>query len=87
MVLQIIIRNPKETHSADLQLNQVNQHSNYQTYNKLVDFRHKWILLKYNFVETHVSLLSIINLHGVSTKLYFNLIFTMQTYKELISEF
>ena len=26
----------------------------------------------------------IINLRGVSTKLYFNLIFTMQTYKELI---
>ena len=26
---------------------------------------------------------AIINLRGVSTKLYFNLIFTMQTYKEL----
>ena len=29
---------------------------------------------------------AIINLRGVSTKLYLNLIFTMQTYKELITE-
>ena len=29
---------------------------------------------------------AIINLRGVSTKLYFNLIFTMQTYKELITD-
>ena len=28
---------------------------------------------------------AIINLRGVSTKLYFNLIFSMQTYKELIT--
>ena len=43
------------------------------------------ILLKYNFVETpRKFIIAIINLSGVSTKLHFNLIFTMQTYKELI---
>ena len=31
-----------------------------------------------------IESLAIVNLHGVSTKLHFNLIFTMQSYKELI---
>ena len=41
-----------------------------------------FIELKYILWRNHVSLLPWS--HGVSTKLYFNLIFTMQTYKELI---
>ena len=34
-----------------------------------------------------IAALAIINLRGVSTKFYFNLIFTMQTYKELRCKF
>ena len=44
---------------------------------------------KGNFVETprqfRIYNFAIIKLRGVCTKLYFNLIFTMQTYKELIN--
>ena len=47
------------------------------------------VKLKYNFVETpRKFIIAIINLcTWCSTKLYFNLIFTMQTYKELIDIF
>ena len=53
-----------------------------------------YIKSKYNFVETPLKfIIAIINLRsfiainlgGVSTKLYFNLIFTTQLYKELIT--
>ena len=44
-----------------------------------------YFILKYNFVETpRKFIIGIINLRGVSTKLYFNLIFTMHSYKEHI---
>ena len=48
----------------------------------------QYIYLKYNFVGTPrkfivVNKLTIINLRGVTTKLFFNLISTMQTDKEL----
>ena len=44
-----------------------------------------YFILEYNFVETQRKfIIEIINLRGVSTKLYFNLIFTMQSYKEHI---
>ena len=33
-----------------------------------------------------IASFAIINLRGVSTKLYFNLIFTMQTYKKLMHD-
>ena len=53
-----------------------------------------YINLKYNFVPTPrkfiIAIINLrsfiaINLGGVSRKLYFNLIFTMQTYKELLN--
>ena len=41
-----------------------------------------WLKLKYNLVQTPRKFI-IAKLRGVSTILYFNLIFTMQTYMEL----
>ena len=52
------------------------KHNTYMIYNFDIQ-------LKYNFVETpRKFIIAIINLRAVFTKLYFNLIFTMQTYKE-----
>ena len=42
--------------------------------------------LQYNFVETPRKFIVVSLLRAVSTKLYFYLIFTMQTYKELSNE-
>ena len=61
--------------------------------NAVISFFGKSIKLKYNFVKTprkftiaklSIRGLGLINLRGVSTKLYSNLIFTLQTFKEFI---
>ena len=41
--------------------------------------------IKIQFCENTTYIIAMINLRAVSTKLYFNLIFAMQTYKEIIT--
>ena len=82
-LLELEILHLKDKRFSNVNTSKCCSQSFLQKYYQCID-----ILLKYNFVETSrkfiIAELAIINLRGVSTKLYFNLIFIMQTYKELI---